>query len=126
MAYFDWGNVPLKSTTVSVSDPSTATLIAEIDSTAFATVTTNRAGTAYRVNWRVGASTGAIFLLERCTSTGLGSSAIAESCMIFTGANQTAQYVDTYKIDPGQRMRVRVASSMTATVAAQISAEPLT
>jgi hypothetical protein len=125
MAYFDWGNVPIKSTTVSVADPTTATLVAEIDSTAFGQVST-RTGVPYRINWRVGGTTGAIFLLEVCTSTGLGSTAIRESCMVFTGANQSAQYVDSYKIEPGNRVRVRCGSSLTATVAAQISAEPLT
>jgi hypothetical protein len=125
MAFHDWGNLPVKSTDVSVANPDTATLVAELTPAQLAAVST-RANVPYRVNWRVGASTGAIFLLEVATSTGLGSTAIRESCMVFTGSNQTAQYLDHYRVQPGDRLRVRVGSSFTGTAAAQISAEPLT
>lgn len=126
MAFHGPGNVPLKSAAALSSDPSTATLVAEIDSTQIATmVPAGRRGIPFRVNWRVGASTSAIFVLEQALSTGLGSTAIRDSCPVFTGSNLTSQFVDHYMVEPGDRFRVRVASSFTGTVSAQISAEPL-
>lgn len=123
--FHDWGNAPIKSTTVSATDPSTSTLIAEIDSTQFGQVSTRALG--YRVFWRAGASTGGIFLLEHALSTGLGSTAVRNVSMVFTGANQTAQFLDTYQIEPGDRLRVRsAAAGLTGTFSAQISAEPMT
>lgn len=126
MAFHGPGNVPLKSASAPATDPSTATLIAEIDSTAIASmVPTGRRGIPFRVNWRVGASTSAIFVLEQCLSTGFGSTAIRDSCQVFTGSNLTSQFLDHYMVEPGDRFRVRVASSFSGTASAQISAEPL-
>jgi len=118
-----YGNKPIKSTQATATDPSTATLIAEIDSTQFAQVSPREV--LYRVFWRVGASTGAIYRLEHCSSTGLGSTAILDVQTVFTGSNQTSQFVSGYMINPGDRLRVRVGSSFTAAAAASIEAEPM-
>lgn len=121
--WYDWGNPPINSSALSATDPSTATLIAEIDSTQFDAQSSRTTG--YRVTWIVGASTTAQFQLEHALSTGLGSTALRDRVTVFTASNQSGQFVTTVKREAGDRLRVRVAVALTATVNAKISAEAL-
>ena len=121
MSARNWGNVPQFSTTAaSVNDPSTATLVAELILS-----TAGQPGN-YDVRFGVGASTGAVWRLEHATSSGLGSSAIAQQIIKFTGSNQSAEYVYTFRANPGDRFRAVPASSFTGTAAGVIQAEALT
>ena len=117
MAWRDWANPPIQSTQVASADPTTATLVAEVP---------GLQDRLYEVRWCVGASTGALFRLEHALSTGLGSTGIRDQVMVFTGSNQSAEYVFSYKAESGDRFRVLVNSSFTGTVSAKISAEVMT
>ena len=133
MAFRLGGNVPLYSTTAAtVTDPSTASLIAELIIPA--SISTSGAPPSYyEVRYAVGASTGGAWRLECALSSGLGSSAIRttendstsalQRTIVFTGSNQTAEYVFTHKAYPGDRFRIVPLSSLTATAAGSIQIE---
>jgi hypothetical protein len=115
--YRDWGNPPIQSTQAAGSDPSTSTIIADIQ---------NLKDAYYEVRWAVGASTGALWRLELASGSGLSTTAIRDQVMVFTGSNQTSEFVFGYKAETGDRFRVLVNSSFTGSVAAKISAEIFT
>lgn len=133
MAFRVGGNVPLYSTTAAtVTDPSTASLVAEL----IIPVTISTAGAPpsyYEVRYVVGASTGGAWRLECARSSGLGSTALRvtendssnalQRAIVFTGSNQTAEYVLTHKAYPGDRFRIVPLSSLTATAAGSIQIE---
>ena len=130
----DFGNVPLFSTTAGTqADPSTATLVAEL---IIPNLGSSATASHYEVRYLVGASTGAIWRLECALSAGLGSTAIRttqndstsalQRSVVFTGSNQTSEFVLTHKAYPGDRFRVIPLSSFTGTAAASIEAEALT
>lgn len=126
MSARNWGNGPLFSTTAaSVSNPSTASICAEVILPA-GTVPSE----TYELRWGVGASTSAIWLLEQCLSSGLGSTAIEQQLTVFTGTNQTSEFVTTQtstSVMTGQaRFRVRLLSTFTGTAGCWIQAEPVT
>lgn len=133
----DFGNVPLVSTTAATTaDPSTAALVAQLIIPApFGPASTSVAG-HYEVRYVVGASTGAIWRLEVAKDSGLGSTSLRvtendstnalERAIVFTGSNQTSEFVLTQKAYPGDRFRVIPLSSFTGTAAAHIQAEALT
>lgn len=111
------GNQPIYSTTAaSGADPSTGTLCAQRE---------NLQNAVYEVRYVVGGSTGAIWRLEHALSTGLGSTAIRHQTVVFTGSNQSAEYVLTYAAESGDRFRVVPLSSFTGTFACDIQAEIL-
>ena len=133
MGFRTWGNVPLFSTTAaSVNNPSTATLVAEL---IIPTPSLATAPSPFDVRFTVGASTGALWRLECASSSNLGSSAIRvtendsssalQQVMVFTGSNQTSEYIFTMKAFPGDRFRIVPVSSFTGTAAAAIQAEAL-
>ena len=126
MASFDVGSVPVFSTGTGVSaNPTTATLLAEIDSTQFQTHSPNRT-LPYQVTWFIAATTLAQLTLEHCLSTGLGSTALRCEIPALVTVNQTGQYITKHAIQPGDRLRVRVeGSTFTGTACVWISAEPL-
>lgn len=130
--YWGPGNRAVSSTQLGVvSNPSTATLLAEIDFNS--TMETVKAGGQnFRVTWIVGAQTTlATFQLEHSLSTGLDMSTAAAStltgCQIIVmgSSGQSAQFVTGHAINPGDRLRVRVASSFTGGAAAYIQAESM-
>ena len=116
MAWRDWSNPPVQSTQALATDPSTATLIAEVQSLE---------NKLYEVRWCVGASTAAIFRLDHALSSGLGSTGARDRTVVFTGSNQSAEYVFAYRAESGDRFRVTVESSFSGSVFAKISAEVL-
>ena len=119
-----WGNEPINSSGGLTANPTTASLIAEVDSTALGS-TGWAAGKSYQVSWIVGASTLAVMRLEHCLSTGLGSTAIRDVVYAHTPSGVSPQYVTAHKLEPGDRLRVRVNSSFTGNASAWISAEPM-
>lgn len=120
MSVRNYGNIPLFSTTaVTASNPSTATLVAELILPA-----TGQADN-YEVRFAVGASTSAIWALEHANSAGFEMSDLEQQIVTFTPTNVSAEYVFTFRADPGDRFRARVASTFTGTAAAKIQAEAL-
>ena len=129
MAWRDWGNPPINSTTGPQATPSTAVLMAELDSTQLGTKDLVAGQKKLvTVTWIVGGDTNANWQLETCTSTALG----AGVDMIFpkTPTNQSAQYVTCHELFKDYRIRARVAPSTMgnggAAMHAYISAEVLT
>jgi len=126
MSFFGTGNRSINSTTLGVvSNPTTATLVAEIDlNDTMAHVHVN--GEPYQVTWVVGVqTTAAIFQLEQALSTGPGSTAIRDQTVVMVSSGQSAQFVTKHTAQPGDRFRIRVNSSFTGGVAGKIIAEPL-
>lgn len=130
----NYGNVPLFSTTAATTaDPSTSALVAQL---ILPSPGDTRVASLYEVRYAVGASTGAAWRLECALSSGLGSSALrtadndstsaAQQAVVFTGSNQTSEFVFTHKAYPGDRFRVVPLSSFSGTAAASIEAEAIT
>lgn len=106
------------------TNPSSATLIAEIDSTQLASVL--KGGSLHQVTFIIGASTNAIWMLEQASSTLLSAGAIRDRTYVQTPANQSGQYILTYKLEKGDRLRARIDGGITGVATCKISAEPLT
>lgn len=120
------GNKAINSTGAGlVTNPSTATLIAELDSTQLGTqnfrVGQNR---SFRVSWILGGDTNVTWQCETATDTGLGSG--VEIVPIKTASAQSGQFVTTHELTKDMRIRARLFSSLTGSVTAFLSAEPLT
>jgi hypothetical protein len=130
VAYYDFGNPAINSTGAAfVTDPSTATLVAEIDSTQLGTKDFATGQTAhYRVTSILGsnASTNAAWLVEHAISTVLGSTAILDQVGVFSPAGQSAQYVWHWELQKNSRLRCRLNSSLAGLVSANLQAERLT
>ncbi len=127
MGAFDlgFGNPPINSTGfVPVNAPSTATLIAELDSTQLGTKDF-RTGQSrmYRVSWILGADTNATWQCGSATSTDLSAGAVEFFPKTATG--QSGQFVTTHVLEKDWRLRARLFSTA-VNAAAFISAEPLT
>lgn len=124
MAFNDWGNPPINSTYVPVAAPSTATLIAELDSTQLGTkdlVTGQKL--LVRVNWVVGGDTNVTWQLESATSTALANG--VDKLYPKTATGQSGQFVSYHELLKDYRLRARLFSTG-ANAAAYISAEVLT
>ena len=118
MGFRDWGNPPAYSTTAATTtDPSTAALVAELQATQ---------DDLYEVRFVVGASTGAIWRLEHANSTSLASGGIRQQTVVFTGSNQSAEFILSYKAEAGDIFRIVPLSSFTGTAAGKIQAEIIT
>lgn len=125
----DWGSVPVNSSGGTTAgswgievNPSTATLVAEIDSTQLAQVLSG--GSVYQVSWLVGASTNAVWQLEQASSTDLA--AVRDLTYVQTPSGQSGQYILSYKLQRGDRLRARLQTGITGVATAKISAEPMT
>lgn len=135
MAEWALGSPPIVqplSTVVVTANPSTASLIAELEPTSSGLYnglypgSSTNAHRNFQVTWICGASTNATWRLEQCLSTGLDMSTAGRwSMAVITPSNQTAQYTHRLRLTIGDRLRVRVNSSFTGNAAAQIIAEPL-
>ena len=117
MGFRDFGNPPRSSTHGLTTDPSTATIIAEI---------TSLEDRLYEVRWAIGASTGANWRLEQALSTGLGSTAVRDLTVVYTGSNITSEFIFAYKAESGDRFRIVALSSFTGNCFGKISAEVIT
>lgn len=127
MIWFNWGNPPIASSATAqpVSNPSTSTLINEIDSTQLGTVNFVGAQTRkYQVTWIVGADTNATWQLEQANSTALGAS--TTTIFVKTPTAQSGQYVTYHELGVNDRLRARVNSTFTGNATAFILAVALT
>lgn len=117
MGVRDFGNPPKQSTQTLTTDPSTSALVAELNGL--------RDG-LYEVRYVIGASTGGLWRLEHALSTGLGSTGIRDQVVVYTGSNQSSEFVLAYKAETGDRFRIVPMSSFTGTCYGKISAEAMT
>lgn len=126
MSWFGVGNRSVNSASTGlVSNPSTATLIQEIDLNGTNGFCVSGGG-PWQVNWYPGVQTTlAVFRLEHCLSTGLGDTAIRDLTVVQISSGQSAQFVTKHNVEPGDRFRIRIASSITGNVSGKIIAEPL-
>ena len=129
MAWRDWANPPIFSTGGGlVTNPSTQTLIAEIDSTQlgsnFFAPDQHR---LIQATWLIGADTSATWQLEAAQSTALtaGPSTSVDMVWVKTPTGQSGQYVTVHRIGPNGRLRARVNSTFTGNATATIIAEYL-
>ena len=124
--WYDWGNQPVWSTTTPQANPSTSTLLAELDSTQLGTknfIAGQSQG--FRVTWIIGGDTVCAWQLEQCASTALNAGTV--TFYPRTPVNQHSQFVTTHVLELNHRLRARLASSNAgAAVHASIMAEPLT
>jgi len=126
MAWRNWGNKATHSATAGpVANPSTATLVAELDSTQLGTVhfATGQSVVA-QVTWILGASTNATWQCEVALSTALA--APQDLIVLKTPSAQSGQYVTVHVLEKNARIRARLNSSFTGDATAFISAEVLT
>lgn len=126
MGFRDWGSTPLNSTGGDAGDgletnPSTATIIARVTPAQL-----QGQGVLHQVTFLIGASTNVIWQLEQCLSTGLGSTAVRDNTYVQTPANQTGQYILTYKVEKDDFFRCRLQAGITGVATAKISVEPIT
>lgn len=127
MSFNDWGNPPISSTTPQpVTNPSTATLCAELDSTMLGTKDLVVGQTkTFAVDWILAADTNATWQCGQCTSTNLAVSGI--EFWTKTGTSSPAQFRTKHVLGPNERLRARIGgSTFTAAVTAFISAEVIT
>ncbi len=117
----------ITSTQALVNNPSTASILAEVQ---------GLAAQNYEARVICGASTLAAFWVEQCLSTGLGSTALQASKSqhlgrrtIFATVNQSAQYMFRFKAEANDLSRVRVrrdGSTWTGDAACTLQLEPMT
>lgn len=129
MGWRTYGNPPLLSTTAfTQSNPSTATLCAEL----IIPVTTGDTSACdnYEVRFGVGASTSALWRLDCAASSVLSSAGLrantygtGQRVQVYTGTGQSAEYVVTFRAAQGDRFRATLESTWTGTAAAWIQAE---
>ena len=128
MAWYDSGNPPIcPSTTFAqpVSNPSTATLLCEIDSTQLGTKDFATGQSAiYRGTLLVGGDTNLVVQFEACKSTALSAS--TQIYYLRTPTAQSGQYVLNFVLGPNYRLRARMVSTVTTSVVCSIQAERLT
>lgn len=125
--WYEWGNTPINSTTPQpVTNPSTTTLCAEIDSTQLGTVNLKTGQSLnMRVTWLIGSDTNATWQLETCSDTTLGSG--VQIMYVKTPAAQSGQYVTNHVLGPNHRIRARQVTALgAATTVTTIQAEPVT
>lgn len=135
MALYEWGSPPVNSTGAgTVANPSTASLIAEIDSTQLQIITGSSVfeprghAVPVRLAATLGGSTILDWRLEQCLSTGLDMSTAGRVLIpsIFTPTGQSGFYTYTLMVEPGDRIRARLNSSVTGTASAFLQVDPLT
>lgn len=130
--FYSFGNIPLVSTQGEATNPTSTVLLAEITGLGPSSVTPGFE--LYEGRVIVGASTLAVALVEHCLSSGLGSSALRSSGsagelgqrVIYTPVMQSGQYMIRLRAFTGDRLRVRLSTTITGTAAATIILEPLT
>lgn len=125
MSFFGWGNRGIESTTKGVQVTlSTTTLLAEVDLNG-SNASIHSGGEAWGVTWIVGTPTTlATFLLDHALSTGTGTTGVRNQTVVQVSSGQSAQYFTKHNVEPGDRFRVRLESSIVS-ANAKIIAEPL-
>ena len=124
MSYYASGNRPIFSTTAPTAAPSTATIIAFLDSTQLGTASfASGQSLDYRITLIAGCDTNAAWQFERAESSTLADGA-AETVWFRSPSNQSGQYVFAMRLEKNQFLRTRMASTG-ANAMAYIQAEPL-
>lgn len=124
MSYFQAGAIPVTSTFAAASDPSTTTLLAELDSSNFGITGEKKRERIWNVHAYLGGSTGAYWVIERATSTAI--SAGVDKIRVRTASGQTSQFVVKFRSTAvTDRFRVRHESSVTGTFDACLIAEEI-
>jgi hypothetical protein len=125
VSFFGWGPNSIESTTIGVQvTVSTQTLLAEVDLNG-TNATVKAGGQCWGVTWIVGTpATLATFLLDHALSTGTASTGIRNQTVVEVSSGQSAQFFTKHQALPGDRFRVRLASSIVS-ANAKIIAEPL-
>ena len=123
MAFFVPFNPPINSTFAATADPSTATILAELESSNFGNNTHQRGDRIYGVNIWVGGSTAATWVIEQATSTALA--ATVDSLTVRTASQQHSQFLKVFKLAANDRIRVRHASTVSGTFEAYLQAQEL-
>ena len=123
MSFFAEGNPPINSTTGIVAAPSTASLIAELDSTQLGTVN-YAVGQEQNFNVRaiLGASTTAVWQVEHAISTALASP--IDTVFVYSATGQSGQYGWVFRLQKDSRIRARL-NSTAANATAFLQAEAL-
>jgi hypothetical protein len=124
MAWGDFGNKPINSTTSVIVAGAADQIYAELDSTQLLTKDFEASQSRlYQVTYILGgASTGA-WRVGSASSTDLAAG--VDEFFPFTAAQQTAQFVIQQELKKNYRLRARTTSSA-ASMSAYISAVPLT
>lgn len=130
MSGFGTGNHPIVSTQLgTVSNPTTQTLIAEIDfnsTLGYVDARSTEVKHPYQVTWILGnPTTAVIFLLDHALSTGTGSTALISQTAVPMSSGQSAQFQTYHSIGQTDRLRVRIQTSVTTALAGKIIALPL-
>lgn len=125
MSWFGWGPNSIESTTIGVqASLSTASLLAEVDLNG-TNASVLAGGQVWGVTWIVGTPTTlATFLLDHANSTVTTTGGIRNQTVVEVSSGQSAQFFTKHMAFPGDRFRVRLASSI-VTANAKIIAEPL-
>lgn len=126
MAWGEFGNQPINSTSSLITAPSTSTLIAEIDSTQLGTQNFVAGQSRnYQVTYILGGDTGLTWQVGTCSSTALNAG--VDEFFPKTATLQSAQFTLQHTLLVNYRIRARLVSTGTApNCAAYISAVPLT
>lgn len=130
MAFFLTGNRPINSTQGPTADPSTAAILAELDSSQLgmrnsAGQDIGPASRTFSVNIWLGGSTGMYWAVEQATSTAISSGVVVDAFYPRTASGQTSQFVRKFTLSPGHRLRVHHVSSVTGLADASLQAEEL-
>jgi hypothetical protein len=126
MAWNDWGNKPITSTTAAGANAaSTATLVAELDSTQLGTKDFSASQSRlYNVTYILGGDTNTKWQVGSASSTSLANG--IDEFFPFTPSAQTAQYTFQQVLEKDYRLRARVTSTHGGVIHAYINAVPLT
>lgn len=123
MAFFVAGNIPIDSTQGAATDPSSAALLAELDSTNFGPGSTRRQDRLYAVSIYLGGSTAALWVVEQATSTALNSFTVQKRFR--TASNQHSQFVAVFNLEGDDRIRVRHPSTVSGSFEAALQAQEI-
>jgi hypothetical protein len=112
MSYYATGNRPIFSTSVPTAAPSTASVIAFLDSTQLGTAFFDRTGQSMdvRITLIAGCDTNAAWQFERRDSSTLADPAL-ETVWFRSPANQSGQYVFAMRLGRDQFLQARMAST---------------
>lgn len=129
MSWFLPGTPSVKSTAATATNPTTATIIAELTSTGHSTsagfgMQSGDAPKQVQVSAFLGTSTQATaWWLEHVLSTGIGSTAIKSRRVLITPSGATSQFVVKYDLVLGDRIRVRVSAAFTGSADGYLDGE---
>jgi len=135
MSWYLPGALAVNSTAGTATNPTTATILAQITSTGPSSnggLNSSLAPlTQAALYLYLGTSTQATeWWVEHCLSTGTGSTALVGNgfqgrTVLVTASGQTSQFVKKYDLAKGEFVRVRIATAFTGTANAKIQAEVL-